>query len=137
MENKRKVSSNWLSKVLKDNDMFRLTIMPTYNTKIGGCASFIIMSMMLYSTIVILQSVFNYSEIKFNKSTEKLTLVNENEIHNFTGSNGIKFAIGWETDDGRPIGPDVGEIYLFQEYWNSTVEGLHQIETREEVRLEL
>ena len=132
----QKRSSNWFIQTLKDNDMFCLTIMPTYNTIIGGCASLMIMCMMLYSTVTILKSVFEYSEIKFNKSTEKLTLINEDEIHNFTGSNGIKFAIGWETVDGEPIGPEVGEIYLFQEYWDITQPNIDEIQKADEVRLE-
>ena len=78
----------------------------------------IILGMMFYATVVILQTVFEYSEIQFNKSTEKLTLVNEREIHNFTGSNGIKFAIGWMTVDEKPIERDVGRIIVLQENWD-------------------
>ena len=73
---------------------------------------------MLYTTIITLRLVFEYSEIRFNKSTEKLTLVNERKIHNFTEDNGIKFAIGWMTFDGKPIDPDDGRIIVLQEKWD-------------------
>ena len=76
--------------------------------------------MMLYATVTTLQLVFEYSEIRFNKSTEKLTLVKEREIHNFTNDNGIKFAVGWKAYDDDRIDPNVGRIYLHQEILDYT-----------------
>ena len=69
---------------------------------------------MMYTTIVYMMAVFQYSEINFNKNETKISLAHYKEIHNFTSDNGVKFALSWTLSDLSPIDLTYGDIEVQQ-----------------------
>ena len=106
----------WINSKLEGFDIFGKTVIPTFNTKAGGIMSLVIFTVLSYATVVYLKTVFNYSEIKFNKNQKKLTLANNQDIYNFTSGNGIKFAFNWVSSRGHEIDETIGTIELTQHY---------------------
>ena len=108
----------WVSSKIKKYDIFGKTIIPTYNTKLGGATSLIILVCMSYTAIVFIHSVLNYSDIKFNKNEKKVTLAQDLENHEFVSGDGVKFAIAWiNQNQMKLIDKSYGEIFISQEYY--------------------
>ena len=61
-----------------------------------------------------INSVFEYTEIRFNKNKKKLTLSQETEIHDISSGNGLKFAFRWVTARGLAVNRSLGEITMKQ-----------------------
>ena len=110
---------SWISTKIKGYDIFGRTIIPTYNTKLGGTTSLCIFVIMLYTAITLINSVLNYSEIKFNKNEKKITLALDQEDHLFASGDGVKFAIRWSRSNRfQNIDKSYGEIVIVQHSFN-------------------
>ena len=109
---------SWFSSKIKGYDIFGKTIIPTYNTKLGGATSLIILIFMSFTTVNFIKSVLNYSEIKFNKNEKRVTLTQDLENHTFASGDGVKFAISWSTHDTlQHIDESYGEISVRQDFF--------------------
>ena len=107
---------SWLSSKIKSYDIFGKTIIPTYNTKLGGIASIMILGFMSYTTVIFIRSVLNYSDIQFNKNEKKITLTRDYENHTFASGDGVRFAVAWSTSkDVVSINESYGEIIVQQD----------------------
>ena len=104
----------WINDKIKGFDIFGKTVIPTYNTKVGGIMSIIILAITSYASVIYVKGVLNYSEIKFNKNEKKLTLLNEKDAYNFTSDKGVKFAFYWESPYGYTIDETVATITITQ-----------------------
>ena len=110
---------SWLSSKIKGYDIFGKTVIPNYKTKLGGVTSMIILTFMLYTTVIFIKSVMNYSDIKFNKNEKRITLTKDLENHTFASGYGVKFAIAWTTyDNQKRIDESYGEITVVQHQYN-------------------
>ena len=109
---------SWLSSKIKSYDIFGNTIIPTYNTKLGWVTSIMILTFMSYTTVIFVKSVFNYSDIQFNKNEKKITLTQDLENHTFASGDGVKFAVAWSTYDTLThIDKSYGEISIEQQFY--------------------
>ena len=106
----------WINAKLRNIDIFGKVVIPTFNTKVGGIMSLIILMITSYATVIYLKAVLNYTEIKFNKNEKKMTLANNQEFYNFTSDKGIKFAFSWVSRYGIRINETIGTIELTQHY---------------------
>ena len=74
---------------------------------------------MLYTSAIFIKSVFNYSDITFNKNEKKIALTRDYENHTFASDNGVKFAIAWKRNGNlERIDKSYGEISVVQYQYN-------------------
>ena len=112
----------WINSKLRSINLYEETVIPTFNTKLGGVMSIVILIITSYATAIYLNAVFDYAEIKFNKNEKKLSLANNKDIYNFTSDKGIKFAFYWNSLDGLPIDETVGTIKIKQYYFGECLD---------------
>ena len=111
---KENEACQWLETKLTNLDIFGMTIMPTFTTKLGGVTTVVILIFMIWASVISLNSVFEHSEIRFNKNEKKLTLSQKTEVHNILSGNGLKFAFKWVTREGNFVGKTLGEMVILQ-----------------------
>ena len=104
----------WVNVKLEAIDVFGKIVMPTYNTKVGGVTTILILVSMMYIAVIQFISVFNYYDIKSSKNEKLVRLADNPEIHNFASDNGVKFAFQWYTQSGKPIDKTYGQILVKQ-----------------------
>ena len=109
----------WINDKIKDLDIFGKTLIPTFNTAVGGIMSLIILIVSSYATVIYLKAVLNYSEINFNKNEKRLTLANNQDIYNFTSDKGIMLAFRWATINGSFIDEAYGSIKMRQHNYDN------------------
>ena len=104
----------WFKNKCEASDVFGKNVMPTYNTTIGGLTTISLFTLMAYLTVVQINSVVNYHDIKWGKNEKKVGLYNDPEIHHFTSGKGLKFAVLWLFQSGQFVDETYGQIELKQ-----------------------
>ena len=125
----------WMNDKIKDFDIFGKTLIPKYNTKLGGIMSLIILVVSSYATVMYLKAVSSYSEISFNKNEKKLTLANNQEIYNFASDKGIKLAFHWVALGGSIFDETYGAIRMVQHSYDDCISGDRNCYTANEIPL--
>ena len=104
----------WFKNKCEAADVFGKNVMPTYNTTIGGLTTISLFTFMAYLTVVYMNSVANYHDIKWGKNEKKISLFNDPEIHHFTSGKALKFAVLWMFQSGQFVDETYGQIELKQ-----------------------